>query len=79
MRETIEAPDEPFQTLYTIQKMTQNKSSPRCKIFNIDVHRASYAKDLACKKRLGNEKKIKDYIDSLTTKQKIWNPETLKK
>ena len=37
---------------------TQNRNSRRCDIHNIDVHRASYVKDLKNKKHSPNEKKI---------------------
>ena len=56
-------------------------NSRRCDFCNIDVHRASYAKDLRSKKHLENEMIIPEcliYEPIGNNFEKIFNPKTLK-
>ena len=46
-------------------------NSRKCDVFNIDVHRAYYRKQLRCKKRLENEKQNELIIPEWLFKEPI--------
>ena len=76
-----------FQKKFILYKKTEDGNCRICDICNVNVHRASYAKQLRSKKHLENKKQSETTIPEWLNKeeqapirktfQKVHNPKTL--